>query len=73
MPLLQRARLAQRFDMAIMSSKGMGTTAVRALIEKAPGVVNILVLHDFDKSGFSISGTLTRDTRRYVLKTMPAS
>ncbi|HEX5272760.1 MAG TPA: hypothetical protein VFW33_19820 [Gemmataceae bacterium] len=25
----------------------------------------LLLLHDFDKSGFSIAGTLQRDTRRY--------
>jgi hypothetical protein len=57
--------------MAIMSSKGMGTTAVRALIEELSGQVTILVLHDFDKSGFSILGTLTRDTRRYTYTTEP--
>ena len=26
------------------------------------------VLHDFDKSGFSILGTLRRDTRRYAFR-----
>jgi hypothetical protein len=30
--------------------------------------VPLLVLHDFDKSGFSILGTLQRDTRRYVFR-----
>ena len=28
----------------------------------------LLVLHDFDKSGFSILGTLRRDTRRYAFR-----
>ena len=65
LPLLERARFQERYDLAIMSSKGMGTTAARTLIEKLYGKVKILVLHDFDKSGFSILGTLTRDTRRY--------
>ena len=27
--------------------------------------IPLLLLHDFDKSGFSIAGTLQRDTRRY--------
>jgi len=70
-PLLQQARFAERHDLAIMSSKGMGTTAVRTLIESLFEDVRILVLHDFDKSGFSIIGTLTRDTRRYTYTTEP--
>jgi DNA topoisomerase VI subunit B len=65
LPLLRQAQFAERYDMAIMSSKGMGTTAVRTLVEELCGEVKILVLHDFDKSGLSILGTLTRDTRRY--------
>ena len=47
-----------------MSSKGMNTTAARTLVERLPGV-RFLVLHDLDKSGFSILGTLTRSTSRY--------
>ena len=65
LPLLEQAKFAERYDLAIMSSKGMGTTAVRTLIESLCQQVKILVLHDFDKSGFSIVGTLRRDTRRY--------
>jgi len=42
----------------------MNTTAARTLVEQLPGV-RFLVLHDFDKAGFSILGTLTRSTRRY--------
>ena len=30
-----------------------------------PYYIPLLLLHDFDKSGFSIAGTLQRDTRRY--------
>jgi hypothetical protein len=71
LPLLQQARFAERYDLAIMSSKGMGTTAVRTLIEKLCRDVKVLVLHDFDKSGFSILGTLKRDTRRYTFATVP--
>jgi hypothetical protein len=69
-PLLQRARIAERFDLAIMSTKGVSTTAARTLIEKLGGV-RFLVLHDFDKYGFSILGTLKRSTRRYHFKSPP--
>jgi 5S rRNA maturation endonuclease (ribonuclease M5) len=69
LPLLEKATFARRYDMAIMSSKGMGTVAARTLIEKLSSKATIFVLHDFDKSGFSIAGTLSRDTRRYEFKT----
>lgn len=65
LPLLEQARFAERFDLSILSSKGMGSTAARTLIERLSGQVKILVLHDFDKSGFSIAGILRRDTRRF--------
>jgi hypothetical protein len=69
LPLLERARFAERYDLAIMSSKGMGTVAARTLIESLSERATIFVLHDFDKAGFSIAGTLTRDTRRYEFTT----
>jgi hypothetical protein len=69
LPLLERARFAERYDLAIMSSKGMGTVAARTLIEGLSETATIFVLHDFDKAGFSIAGTLTRDTRRYEFTT----
>jgi hypothetical protein len=59
--------LAERFDLAIMSTKGMSVTASRALLDKiAPFVENVFVAHDFDVSGFSIFGTLAGDGRRYI-------
>lgn len=68
-PLLQAARIAERFDIAIMSSKGMSTTAARLLLDRlAPKIETILVMHDFDVSGFSIFGTLHTDGRRYSFK-----
>ena len=53
-----------------MSSKGLGSTSARELMEGLTGV-RILVLHDFDKSGFSIIGTLSRDTVRYRFERPP--
>jgi hypothetical protein len=69
LPLLERARFSERYDLAIMSSKGMGTVAARSLIEGLSEKITTFVLHDFDKAGFSIAGTLTRDTRRYEFTT----
>ena len=67
MPLFEEVRLANRYDLAIMSTKGMSVTAARLLVETlcADHDVPLLVLHDFDKAGFSIAGTMRRDTRRY--------
>ncbi len=71
-PLLQRADIANRYDIAIMSTKGMSVTASRLLVEQMSNQgVTILVLHDFDKSGFSILSTLQSDTRRYKFDKPP--
>ena len=67
MPLLKAARLAERFDIAVMSTKGVSVTAARELADNIcyDHDIPLLLLHDLDKSGFVISGTLQRDTRRY--------
>jgi hypothetical protein len=67
LPLFKAVRLAERYDIAIMSTKGMSVTAARMLVESLCGAdgIPLFVLHDFDKSGFSIVSTLQRDTRRY--------
>ena len=70
MPLFEEVKLAERYDLAIMSTKGMSVTAARDLVDTICGNHNIplLALHDFDKAGFSIVGTLQRDTRRYSFR-----
>jgi hypothetical protein len=69
-PLFRAVHLAERYDLAIMSTKGLSVTASRLLVDRlcAASDVPLLVLHDFDKSGFSILGTLRRDTRRYAFR-----
>jgi hypothetical protein len=69
-PILEAARIAERFDLAIMSTKGMSVTAARELADEmcSEYEIPLLLLHDFDKAGFSIAGTLQRDTRRYEFK-----
>jgi hypothetical protein len=68
LPLFHRARLAEQFDLAIMSTKGMSVVAARTLVDGLCGRhrVPLLVLRDFDIAGFSILGMLTRDSRRYT-------
>ena len=68
MPLFREVKLAERYDLAIMSTKGMSVTAARHLVDDLCSQHNIplLALHDFDKAGFSIVGTLKRSTRRYA-------
>ena len=61
-----QVRLAERYDLAIMSTKGVSTTAARTLIDSLVGDgVPVFCIRDFDVSGFTIAGTLGRDTRRY--------
>jgi len=67
LPLFEAVHLAERYDLAIMSTKGMSSTAARTIVDRlCQDRVPLLVLHDFDKAGFSIIGTLRRDTRRYI-------
>ncbi len=63
LPLFAAAKLAERYDIAIMSTKGMPVVACRHLADELCGRhgIPLLVLHDFDKAGFSILATLTGD------------
>jgi DNA topoisomerase VI subunit B len=71
-PLLEQAQVAARYDLAIMSTKGMSVTAARQLVERlSEEGVTVLVLRDFDKSGFSIVYTIQTNTRRYRFTTRP--
>jgi hypothetical protein len=71
-PLLDKAAIASRYDLAIMSTKGMSVTAARTLVERlSEAGVTVLVLRDFDKSGFSIAHTLRDDTRRFQFRSRP--
>jgi hypothetical protein len=67
MPLFEDEKLAERFDIGTMSTKGVSVTAARQLIDTLCGRygVQVFCLHDFDKSGFTILATLQQATRRY--------
>jgi hypothetical protein len=72
LPLFERVRLAERFDVALMSTKGVSVTACRHLVDELCNKdVPLLVMHDFDKAGFTILSTLQRDTRRYSFARRP--
>jgi Topoisomerase 6 subunit A/Spo11, Toprim domain len=66
-PLFKAVDLANRYDLMIISNKGLSVTAARQLIDVVCGDndLPLFVLHDFDFDGFKIFGTLQRDTRRY--------
>jgi hypothetical protein len=66
-PLFKAVNLANRFDLMIISTKGVSVTAARKLIDEICGEYDLplFTLHDFDVAGFLILATLQRDTRRY--------
>jgi hypothetical protein len=67
MPLFKHVDLANRYDIAVMSTKGVSVTAARLLVDEmcAEYDIPLTLLHDCDVAGFTIKGTLQRDTRRY--------
>jgi hypothetical protein len=69
-PLFKAVDLANRYDLMLMSNKGLSVTAARALIDHVCGdhKIPLFVAHDFDVAGFSILATLVRDTRRYQFR-----
>jgi hypothetical protein len=56
-PLFEAVHLAEKYDLAIMSSKGMSVTAARQLADRicSQYKIPLLILHDFDVAGFSIA------------------
>ncbi len=64
LPRLQAARLAERYDMAIIAGQGYASVACRELLARAQQDCQILVLHDADIDGYSISETIREETRR---------
>ena len=70
-PLLRQAKIAERFDLAIMSCRGMSVTAARSLVDQtcARFKVPLYILHDFDISGFSIASTLHTSNCRFKFNT----
>jgi hypothetical protein len=62
-PQIKEARIAERFDLAILACKGQSVVAARQFVDevcRVNGGVPLFVVHDFDKAGFEISQRLTR-------------
>ena len=68
--LLAAGEIAERYDLAIMSTKGQTVTAARTLVEAlSQQGVTFLLVHDFDKAGIEIADKFTTDTRRFHYST----
>ena len=67
-PLFERVRLAQRYDLAFMSTKGLSVTAARLLADRLchKFKLPLFLLRDFDKSGFVGAATFQQSNRRYT-------
>jgi hypothetical protein len=65
--ILAATHIAQKYDLFIMSTKGLRVIALEILLDALcrHGLKRVFVLHDFDVSGFSILGTLGKSSRRY--------
>jgi hypothetical protein len=67
-PLFKAVNLAKRYDIAIMSTKGLSNTASRMLVDWLCVEILLLMARDFDKPGFSVAGTLPRSNWRYTFR-----
>jgi hypothetical protein len=64
-PKLKAARLAEKYDMAVVGGKGYPTEAVRDLFSHAEGGdYQLFVFHDADIDGYNIARVLGEETRR---------
>jgi hypothetical protein len=65
-PVLQAAKLAERYDMAVVAAEGYATQAARVLFQRADRDLDyrLFVLHDADPYGYNIARTLQEETRR---------
>ena len=65
-PLLDSAKIMERFDIAIMTGEGYATEAARTLLEQADKdeKMQIFVLHDADPDGYEIMHKIRTATAR---------
>lgn len=62
--ILRQSGIQERYDLAIMSTKGVPVDACCELINKMESKgVTVFALHDFDPAGFKIAKTLRNGTR----------
>jgi hypothetical protein len=64
-PVLKKARIADRYDIAVGTSEGFAAEAPRDLLAELAGRdMTIFVLHDADHHGYNIARTLGEETER---------
>jgi hypothetical protein len=65
-PVLKAAKLAERYDMAIVAGEGYATEACRVLFANAEKGQDyqLFVVHDADPHGYNIARTLREETER---------
>jgi Histidine kinase-, DNA gyrase B-, and HSP90-like ATPase len=64
-PVIDAARLADRYDMAVVTSEGFAAEACRTLLgDLDDRDVTVFVLHDADHHGYNIARTLGEETAR---------
>ena len=63
-PIFQKARLAEKYDLAIICAEGYATRAVKTLLSAAQTdrKMTVLCLHDADPYGYNIARTLREAT-----------
>jgi len=64
-PVLEAARLADRYDMAVITSEGFAAEACRTLLaDLHDRDMTVFVLHDGDHPGYNIARTIGAETAR---------
>jgi hypothetical protein len=64
-PILRKAKLAERYDMAIVAGEGFANEACRVLFQNAEkGDYQIFIVHDADPYGYNIERTCREETDR---------
>jgi len=63
--VLDKARILDRYDMAVVAGEGYGTRAIKEVLSKADkdSEITIYCIHDCDQDGFRILRTLREETR----------
>jgi hypothetical protein len=71
-PLIEAARLQERYDCAILSTKGMVNVSCRHLLDRlGRDATVVLIAHDFDRTGMAIAHNVGADGRRYTFEHTP--
>ena len=71
-PIIDAAGIREKYDIAVLVTKGHSVTAARAMIDRhAAAGIPVLVAHDLDRAGLQIFGSLGADSRRHRFTNRP--